>query len=276
KQGEIFDITRLELNGSESPASPLESPASAMPGNLHDRESSEEGVVDDRLSQAAELDQVEVTRARMPQPDPLQAILEAAKGHPFVVVGARPPGENEALSLGELQDRLIKESASDVLAVVQEEGPPPSPVKRILVPVNSLEFSMAAGDVAASLAQAHDAELVLFHVRRSQVDSFFWQERQHQELLEAGYHLLRELKFRVERLGVQSRECVRVGKDPGKEILKQLRRESYQWVVMGASVSPSEAGLQLGSPIEAVLTQARVPTLLLVTHPTSGTKAPHE
>ncbi len=55
------------------------------------------------------------------------------------------------------------------MLIVRE--PRPMEVRRILVPVNGHEHSMAAADVAAYVAKASNAEIVLFTVVHSKFDA---------------------------------------------------------------------------------------------------------
>lgn len=93
--------------------------------------------------------------------------LAAAKGYDLVAIGARPPQPASLLSLGRLNDRIINNGQTDVLVVVSVgEGISCGDANRILAPINGLEHSMAAIDVAACLARHNEAEVVLFHVAR--------------------------------------------------------------------------------------------------------------
>jgi nucleotide-binding universal stress UspA family protein len=222
----------------------------------------------ERLDQAGELKSVELTKGLSTGPSTLDAILEAGKKHNLIAIAANPPQSGPVLSFGELQDRIIDEAESDVLVAVRNPQTA-SPVQRILVPVNGHEHSMSAADLSAYLARAYEAELVLFSVVHSRLDSIFWKERRHRVLLESGYRLLREVRFRIERLGVKTSERVQIGEDVTEEILNELRRTPYQLIVLGTVDRSTDEGLQLGRSIHALLTQSEIPAVLLVTHPIS-------
>ncbi|HEU5438946.1 MAG TPA: cation:proton antiporter [Ktedonobacterales bacterium] len=257
QEGEVFDIMQLQLDGAEARTPTIQTPAVSE--------------AKDRLDQAGENATVELTkrtRDAESHPAALHAILDAADEHVLIVFGAHPPIVGGAFTLGDLQDRITDRTTADVLAVVTRESDtlPPRPIRRILVPVNGFEYSMAAGDVAGYLAKATGAELVLFTTVRSRLDSLFWRERGHRELLKNGYQVVRELAFRVGRLGIRAGEHVEVGEDAGEAIVRELARRPYDLIVMGAVDRSTDDRLYLGSPVEMVLGKGSTPTLLLVTH----------
>ncbi|MBV8772039.1 MAG: cation:proton antiporter [Deltaproteobacteria bacterium] len=249
-EGETFDITELVVE----------------PDNLPDAQPSNEVVqAEVSLSHAEELARVEITRRQVTEPEALRAILEAAHNYELVAIGAPLPGASPTLSFGKLQDQIIGAIDEDILVVVQD-GPLPSSLKRILAPINGLEYSAAATDVAAYLAKSHNAELVLFTVMHSRLDSLFWKGLGQRQLFEAGYRLLRETRFRVERLGVRCGERVQLGEDPGEEILRELERRPYDLVVLGAVGRSSQGNFYLGRSVHSVLMRGRTATMILITH----------
>jgi nucleotide-binding universal stress UspA family protein len=148
--------------------------------------------------------------------------------------------------------------------VSEEEHLAWSAVRRILVPVNGQEYAMAAGDVAAHLAHACDAELVALHVARPEMDPLFWRERDHRVLRRYARGIVREMAFRVGRLDVRITERVEVDDDPGMAIARELSQGDYPLVVMGALERGVESHPYLGHTIRTVLTHSRTPALLLI------------
>jgi nucleotide-binding universal stress UspA family protein len=248
-EAEIFDITQLTV-------------ASADDSN--GRRPAEIVEAEHVLHQAGKLDSVELTTGVAIEDEVLGPILEAGKKHNLIAIAADVPEAGPVLSFGPLQDRIIDEAEPDVLVVVRD--PQSVPIHRILVPVNGHEHSMSAADVGAYLAKAHGAELVLFSVVHSKLDSLFWRDRKHRDLLESGQRLLREVSFRIQRLGVKSKQSVRLGEDVTEEILKELRRRPYQLVVLGTVDRSTGDGLQLGRSIQPLLVRSETPALVLVTH----------
>jgi len=105
---------------------------------------------------------------------------------------------------------------------------------------------------------------VLFTSVRARLDGLFWRERGHRRMLQSGYELLHELGFRVGRLGVVTSEQVVLENDPGLAIIRELQRQPYDLVVLGAVDRSTDAHLYVGSPIEAVLMRGGVPAVVLV------------
>jgi hypothetical protein len=250
QEHETFDIATFEAV-SAAPAEPLEGLAVAQ--------------AKESLSAAGHLAEGEVRQRQMAVPDVLPRILDATRVHDLIAIGAGRPALAMALSLGTLQDRIIVEARTHVLVVV--EGDDRAPVERILVAINGLEHSLAAGDVAAYLARAGYAELVLFNVRTLARESSVWQDPERRGLLEAaGYRTLREASLRFAPLGIRMSMRVEFGEDPGAAIVRELQREPYQLVVLGAVDRGADGHLDLGASIPTVLTQSRTPAVLLVSH----------
>lgn len=200
----------------------------------------------------------------------LQKILDESREYGLIAIGACPPERSTTLSLGDLQDCIIDQAAADVLVVVGRPDRMSAPVHRILVAVNGMEYSAAAGDVAAYIAKARDAELVLYNAVHSGLDELFWRETDHHDLLEGGYRILRDLQFRISRLGVRCDERVDVADDPGEAIMAELQRQTYDLVVLGGVDRGGDNRLYLGNSIQTVLTRVDIPIVLFVAHRTVG------
>ena len=250
KEEEIFDITQLNAYETEKHPRPVQ-------GALVEAEK--------RLDEASELDKIELTIGQAAKPNTLESILEAGKKHNLIAIAAKAPRQAALLSFGKLQDRIIDESESDVLVAVRDPKDY-APVKRILVPVNGHEHSLSAADLAGYLAKEYRAELVLLTVVQAKLDSLFWKERKHRDLLEAGYRLLREVSFRVDRLGIKASHRVQLGEDVTEVIKKELRRVTYGLVVLGTLDRSTSEGLHLGGSIHPIVATVDIPALVLVSH----------
>lgn len=251
RQGETFDITELIPSGERAIVE-------KSPQVLERTEK--------RLAAASVHEKVELTAERTAARGPVEAVLAGAKTHQLLVIGAHAPEPRPILSLGEMQDRIIDGTDRDVLVAIQDGRPTPRRIRRILLPANGQEYSLAAGDIAAYLAMVHQAELVLFTVVRSQLGPYNWRAREYRDLLEAGHRSLSELRFRVGCLGVPLTERVRIGGDAGQAILRELDDRSYQLVVLGAFDRSGDERLSLGGTVQSVLTHARTPSVVLISH----------
>jgi len=245
---QVFDVTRLDVEHR-----PEREPASSngrTPG----------------ASRANEAAPPAQRRADAQQP---RDALAAAKGYDLVAIGARPPQPASLLSLGRLNDRIINDGQTDVLVVVSVgEVVSCGDANRILVPINGLEHSMAAIDVAACLARHNEAEVVLFHVARPLVAT--WTDSTHDgkddQALTAITGVMRGLAKQIGGQGLRVTHRVRTSDDPGAEILREARRDDYQMIVLGATTRGATAHLALGATTQEVLTQEHTPIVLLVSH----------
>jgi len=247
-QSEIFDITELSTTGSMDSEAPV---------------TTETAQVARWLTRAVKNEHVSLQKVVIAK-GPLAAVLEAAQTQQIIMIGSAAAREGAAtLSFGPMHDVMIRDAACDVLVAVHTGSVLPVP-KRILVPVNGLEHSLAAADVAAYLASACNAELVLFNIAHTRLEAMFWKEGGQRDVLQRGYTIVREAEFRVARLGAWVSTRVRLGADPGAAILNELKRRPYSMVVMGGIGRTTDGGLALGNTIEHVMTQATLPRILVV------------
>jgi len=246
ERSQTFDVTRFALDA----------------GNGHHPP---EGKSADPLGEVSRLPEVEVTTQKASgNGGPLEQILDQLSGHDLLAIGARGCSRRRP-SLGRLQDALIQRAESDVLLVSSDrERLECSEINCILVPLNGLEYSAAAGDIAGSLAQSCEARLVALHVVQSGVSELFWRERDRRDLLNWGSSVAEDLAFRVGRLGVPVEERVEVGDDVAARIVQELGSGSYDLVVMGAVLRGQTGPVHLGQAVQTVLRKSRVPVIVLV------------
>ena len=256
QQREIFDITELSTHLDEASET---------------AQSAEAEHVLRWLTRAVKHEHVGLEQ-RLIAKDPLEAVFEAAKNQQVIFIGSSAVRDStSSLSFGPMHDALVRDAACDVLVTVHTGRALPLP-KRILVPVNGLEHSMAAADVAAYIATANNAELVLFNVAHTREEAMFWKGGGQRDVLQRGYTVVREAEFRVARLGAWVNTRVRLGSDPALAILEELKRRPYSMIVMGAIGRTADGGLALGSTIEHLMREATVPRLLLVSRNTDGSE----
>jgi nucleotide-binding universal stress UspA family protein len=111
--------------------------------------------------------------ARVEIGSPAKVIVDAANSIPadLIVMGTHGAGGFEHLVLGSVTEKVIRKALTPVLTV-----PPRShatselPLKRLLCPVDFSDASIHALDLAMSLAQEGDADLIIVHVLESMLD----------------------------------------------------------------------------------------------------------
>ena len=245
-EGRLFDITKFEVEEDSRPqTAPVASSAR------------------DRLGRAVALQTVEVTQQSADIADALDRVVGVSAGYDLVAIGAQRPACNGALSFGPLQDTIIHRAATDVLVVVDDHAErfDCSLARRILVPTNGLEYSMAAGDIAGALAGSCDAEVVLFHMVHTNEGEG---EAERERLVASASGVIGELAFRLGRLGVRGSTKVEVASSAADAILAELEAGDYQMVVLGGVDRGADDQLYLGKTIHTVLARAEVPGVLLV------------
>lgn len=250
EHGQIFDITQLDVQRNSRVS--------------HSRAAKR---ARSQLQDAGALRTVELTSQTVDEKDALERILKASKDYDLIAVGAYPPKTDGTLSLGSLQDAIIDEADADVLVAVNHKGSQfdPADVNRILVPTNGLEYSMAAGDIAASLAEACDASLTVLHIVEPATEAQMG-ESQRQQLIDSASGVIEELVFRMSRLGVSGEKRVDVAKDPAKAIVRELTENPYDLVVLGGIDRGHDGRMYVGSTIQTVLMNDRTPAVLFVAH----------
>lgn len=250
RQSQIFDVTEFTGDRTEEQLAALQPAAVQAMDSLRD---------------SRELKNVEVVKQRIDIRHTLRAVLDASRDHDLIALGGHPEPHRTTISFGRLQDAILQRAQTDVLiATPGVEALGVAAARRILVPTNGQEYSMAAGDIAGYLALACDAEVVLFHAVSSEMDALFWREQRHQRLRAIGYGVVNELEFRLRRLGVRTVSKVHVGNDAGAEISRELDAGDYSMVVMGGYNRATTGRLYLGGTIRTVLGTG-APLLLLVT-----------
>jgi Kef-type K+ transport system membrane component KefB len=249
EQAQLFDITQFNVCAV----------ADGEPGIVSDAQG--------RLQEIGGLGRVEVTQRRVAANDELSTILTEAKGYDLIAIGAEPPDSSRSITMGRLQDNIIQGAPCDVLIVVDHDSHAfdGENVRRILVPINGLEYSMAAGDIAAALAQSTGAELVLFSVVQSHIDDNERRRRRDdRRLTRTAQGFLDELAFRIRRLDVQSETKVASSDDASAAVLDELGDGRYDLVVMGGVDRGMDGRPYAGKVIRSVVSRGGVPSLVLI------------
>jgi Kef-type K+ transport system membrane component KefB/nucleotide-binding universal stress UspA family protein len=193
----------------------------------------------------------------------LPAIKSAAEGQHLLAMGAARVSGEVALSFGDLQDRILRETSTDVLVTVCADCTLQE-IRRILVPINGLAHSLAAADVAAYIAKGTGAEVTLLTVMTPRLGTLFWRDRKHRDLLQAGYTITREAQTRIARLDIRQSEQVVLANDPAEAAVQEMRRRPYDLLVFGGVQRSSDQGISLGRTAERLLQVEEVPRVLLI------------
>ena len=221
----------------------------------------------EHLDRVGDLEKVELTRKRLGVRGALREIVETSAAHDLVAIGGAAIPQRGGVSFGRLVDAMIRGARSDTLLVVgKEDGlelAPNGRRARILVPINGLEGSVPAAELAAYIAKGVEGELVLMNVVYTQ-SPLLWREVEDDPMLRAAEGMLAGAARRIDRLEVQLETRVRVGRSAGGEIVKELQEREYDLVVLSASERGVGRRLSLGGAIETVLARARTPAALLV------------
>ena len=193
-------------------------------------------------------------------------LIDVSTQYDLLLLGAHRPRDSGHFSFGSVQDRIIDGANTDVFVVVGGQKLYRR-IKRIFVPVNGLEHSLAAADVAAYIALANDAEVVLFTVvHYSEVGGK--EQMGLYRARRAGAKILKEAAFRTRRLGISFREQVAVSESANDAIINELRVKQYDLVVLGAVDRSSASGISLGRSVPGSLPNHK-PQRKFVFHPRS-------
>jgi nucleotide-binding universal stress UspA family protein len=228
-----------------------------------------------RLQEIGALGQIEVTERTVVASNELDSILAEAQGYDLIAIGGTPPDPDRPMSVGKMQNAIVQGAPCDVLIALDRgtSALEPRDVDRILVPVNGLEYSMAAGDIAAALTQVANARLVVFTVVQSHMDSDHARRRDIRRLERMAQGFLDELAFRVRRLGVEVETKVVSSDDAAGAVLEELRDGDYDLVVMGGYDRGSAGRPYAGKVIRSVVARGSAPSLVLMTHGRTGAAA---
>lgn len=252
-ENELFDVTELSFGEDLSLT----------------RSGTEDTVIEasSLLSHAADHEHVGLERINSAAEDIFPAMQAAAAGQHLVAIGATAVSGEVTLSFGPTQDRILRDTLTDVLITVYPRAEFP-PIRRILVPINGLGHSLASADIAAYIAKGSNAEIVLLSVMAPRLGPLFWRERKHRDLLQAGYVITREAKSRIARLDIRQSEQVVLHANPAEAILAEMQRQPYDLIVLGSVMRSSEQGISLGRTVEHLLQATEIPRVLLLSRST--------
>jgi nucleotide-binding universal stress UspA family protein len=202
---------------------------------------------------------------------PAQRILESARSLPadLIVIGTHGASGFEHLLLGSVTEKVLRRATCPVLTVPPRARSTSNlPFKRILCPIDFSDSSIAALDVAFSLAQEGEAELTLAYVFEWSADD---QPLGAPRLNVSQYRqdLEREVTARLLALIPDSsrdwcRPVTRLGYGkPYREILGIATEETADLIVMGVHGRNALDLMLFGSTTNQVVRCATCPVLTL-------------
>lgn len=188
----------------------------------------------------------------------------------LLIIGTHGRSGFERLFLGSVTEKVLRSTPVPVLTIpppVREPGPPL--LKTILCPVEFSDASTRALAYALSLAQEADAHLILLHVIEDLSAHAGAEAVAHLSLPELYQRLETEAVTRLrgavsEEARVWCRPDERVVRGRAyQEILKTVRDERVDLVVMGVQGKNALHRLMFGSTTHHVLREAGCPVLTL-------------
>jgi nucleotide-binding universal stress UspA family protein len=202
---------------------------------------------------------------------PANRILECARSLPadLIVIGTHGIGGFQHLLLGSVTEKVVRQATCPVLTVPPRAHTTSSlPFKRVLCPIDFSDSSLAALELAFSLAQESDADLQILHVCEWTTDDEPLTTRpiaipEYRQLVE------RDIVERLEGLVPDStrdacRPMTRVGHGKAyREILGVATEESADLIVMGVHGRNALDLMLFGSTTNQVVRRAACPVLTL-------------
>lgn len=133
--------------------------------------------------------------------------------------------------------------------VVVANGRLPSQVRRILLPIRGGPYAALALQVALAFAQVHSAEITLLHAVAI--------EERTDELYQEFLRHLRVLP--------QITRWINIRGDAVKAIVRSVKEQDHQLLVMGAIAKPQPGDPPIGPTAMRVMNEAQIPSLIVKT-----------
>jgi len=138
----------------------------------------------------------------------------------------------------------------------------PQRYQTILVPIDHSPADRAAMSNAVSLASAHGARLILFHVEEGVTSQVFGAIASTEEV-EEGSAYLERLARGARAQGIPVETLVRHGKSPAHEIVEAAKELAPDLLILAAHGHRGLMDLVLGTTINSVRHHTRVPLLIV-------------
>jgi len=184
-------------------------------------------------------------------------LAEAGKGYDMVVLGIEQPlnPSHPGTSSSEVEDIFQGFQNPIALTVSRSKnlsGPSES-LKRILVPATGTDYSRLAAEIAIAVAKASKSAVTALSVSRSPA-SFDLLRSRRERYLSTARAAVRDIQEIGNREGVRVQPLVVRGRDQDATILRQIKKGSYDLVVIGIKTRPLEGeGLFFGESVAALL-----------------------
>jgi nucleotide-binding universal stress UspA family protein len=183
---------------------------------------------------------------------------ESRKGYDLMMVGVdETVGPDGALH--EDVSRIVGAFSGPLGITIARGAHREDPTRRlkILVPVSGDNVSRRAAEVAVMLARAEDVPITFLYVAGSKRNG-----RRGGALHQHEQAALKELVTWAERYDTRARVAVHTHMAPQDAILREIKQQHYDLVVMGVNRRPGEA-LFFGNVAGAVIEDAEASVLLL-------------
>lgn len=138
----------------------------------------------------------------------------------------------------------------------------PKRYRLILVPLDHSEADNEAISNALSLAEPHDARVILFHVEEGVTSQLFGSLASTAEVTE-GIDYLEHVAGALRKSGVEVETLVRHGKNPAEEIANAANELNPDLVILAAHGHHGLMDLIFGTTINSVRHRTKVPLLIV-------------
>lgn len=190
--------------------------------------------------------------------DPVQAIAEAAEEHgaDLIVMGTHGHTGLSHAFLGSVAERTLRTLDRPVLAVKEEPDTAEAPIDRILLAVDFSTHAARALDVAAGLAERHEASVAVVHALDLPRDFIPFTSSLGVDLVEKlrinASEQLEEIRKQLEARDIPVHVHIRRG-NPSVVICEAAEEIGCQLVVMGTRGASGLSHVLLGSVAERTL-----------------------
>ncbi|MCL2476081.1 universal stress protein [Candidatus Bathycorpusculum sp.] len=139
-------------------------------------------------------------------------------------------------------------------------------IQKILVPIDGSDYSIRAEEYALSIAQTHQAEIVLVYVVDDLVverlSAMATREAVAQELKNNGHRHIKYALDLSEKAGVAARSMIAEGR-PFEQIIEFAKSLDVDIIVMGTYGRRGAERILLGSVAERVIEYSQCPVLVI-------------